>query len=91
MAVVAHDDKGTFIGVSVIVMEGLSDPETAEEMVCQEGLALASDLAETLMVISLGRSLWHDKASSQRRSCMRRENLTVMLIEISRGGRCMSL
>ena len=44
MAVVARDEKGKFQGGSVIVLDGVSSPETAEAMACREGCALASDL-----------------------------------------------
>src|SRR6185295_10744836 len=44
MAVVARDEKGKFQGASVIVLDGVSSPETAEAMACREGCALASDL-----------------------------------------------
>ena len=44
MAAVARDEAGRFQGASVVVMQGISDPETAEVMACREGLALASDL-----------------------------------------------
>ena len=44
MAAVARNEAGRFQGASVVVMQGISDPETAEVMACREGLALASDL-----------------------------------------------
>jgi ribonuclease HI len=43
-AVVARDDKGTFLGASVMVRYGITDPETMEIMACNEGLALTADL-----------------------------------------------
>jgi ribonuclease HI len=43
-AVVARDDKDTFLGASVMVRYGISDPETMEIMACNEGMALAADL-----------------------------------------------
>jgi ribonuclease HI len=46
MAAVARDDSGRFQGASVIVMEGVTDPETAEVLACREGVALADDLAQ---------------------------------------------
>ena len=45
MAAIARDERGSFQGASVLVMEGVSSPETAEAMACREGLALAKDLA----------------------------------------------
>ena len=44
MAAVARDEAGHFQGESVIVMQGISDAETAEVMACREELALVSDL-----------------------------------------------
>jgi hypothetical protein len=56
MAAVARDEAGCFQGASVIVMHGISDPisdpETAEVIACREGLALASDLMTTKVVIA---------------------------------------
>jgi ribonuclease HI len=43
-AVVARDDKGTFLGASVMVRFGITDPETMEIMACNKGMALAADL-----------------------------------------------
>jgi len=44
MAAVAHDEAGQFMGASVLVLAGVSDPEMAEAIACREGLALAADL-----------------------------------------------
>ncbi|TVU18740.1 hypothetical protein EJB05_34852, partial [Eragrostis curvula] len=44
MAAVAWDDIGKFQGASALVMEGITDAETAEALACREGLNLASDL-----------------------------------------------
>jgi ribonuclease HI len=52
MAAITRDEAGCFQGASVIVMHGISDPETAEVMACREGLALASDLMPTKVVIA---------------------------------------
>ena len=43
-AAVARDIVGKFLGASVVVMEGLLEPNTVEAIACKEGLALASDL-----------------------------------------------
>jgi hypothetical protein len=44
VAAVAHDQTGKFLGASGVVLEGITDVETAEAIACREGLALASDL-----------------------------------------------
>jgi ribonuclease HI len=44
-AAVARDGAGVFQGASVLVTQGITDPETMEAIACSEGLALASDLA----------------------------------------------
>ena len=44
LAAVARDEYGAFLGASAVVMEGVSDPETAEAMGVRDGLALARDL-----------------------------------------------
>jgi ribonuclease HI len=41
---VARDSSGMFVGASVMVTEGISDPEIMEAVACRESLALASDL-----------------------------------------------
>jgi ribonuclease HI len=43
-AAVARDEDGNYLGASVLVMAGQSDPETMEAVACREGLTLASDL-----------------------------------------------
>ena len=43
-AAIARDGAGTFQGASVLVVHGITDPETMEAIACREGLALASDL-----------------------------------------------
>jgi len=40
MAVVARDEKGKFQGASLIVLDGVSSPETAEAMACREVVLL---------------------------------------------------
>jgi hypothetical protein len=40
----ARGEDGGFLGASSIVMEGITDSETLEEMACREGMALAADL-----------------------------------------------
>lgn len=45
MAAVARDERGMFLGASMMVIEGITEPELAEVQACLvEGLALASDL-----------------------------------------------
>ena len=44
LSAVARDGRGAFLGASVVVMAGLTEPELAEAMACREALALASDL-----------------------------------------------
>jgi len=43
-SVVARDSSGMFVGASVVVTEGISNPEIMEAVACRESLALASDL-----------------------------------------------
>ncbi|TVU30989.1 hypothetical protein EJB05_22650, partial [Eragrostis curvula] len=38
LAAVAHDDGGNFLDASVVVMEGLTDPEIVEALACREAL-----------------------------------------------------
>ena len=45
MAAIARDERGCFWGASMLVMEGVSSPETAEVMAYQEGLVLVTGLA----------------------------------------------
>ena len=49
---IARDERGSFQGASVLVMEGVLSPETAEAMACREGLALAKDLALQKILIA---------------------------------------
>jgi hypothetical protein len=44
-AVLARNRDGSFAEASVLVVEGCTEPEVMEVIACQEGLALASDLA----------------------------------------------
>jgi hypothetical protein len=44
MTAVARDEARVFMGASALVVNDISDPETAEVMACREGLALAIDL-----------------------------------------------
>ena len=41
---VARDFSAMFVGASVVVTEGISDPKIMEAVACRESLALASDL-----------------------------------------------
>jgi hypothetical protein len=47
LAAVARSTEGVFLGASVVVVQGISDPEVLEALACQEGLDLASDLLLT--------------------------------------------
>jgi ribonuclease HI len=44
LAAVARSADGTFLGASVAVVEGFTDPKVLEAMACREGLSLAADL-----------------------------------------------
>jgi ribonuclease HI len=44
VGVVCRDSKGAFVGASVVVVDGISDPGTLEAMACREAMALATDL-----------------------------------------------
>ena len=44
-AAVARDGTGAFQGASVLITQGVTDPESMEAIACREGLAIASDLA----------------------------------------------
>jgi ribonuclease HI len=44
LATVGRDASGMFLGASAEVVEGVSDPKTAEVLAVREGLALAKDL-----------------------------------------------
>jgi hypothetical protein len=44
LAAVARSAEGTLLGTSVVVVEGLTNPEVLEALVCKEGLSLAADL-----------------------------------------------
>ena len=43
LAAVARDGRGIFLGASALVLNGITDPETAEVLACREGFALAAD------------------------------------------------
>jgi hypothetical protein len=68
-AAVARDVVGKFLGASVVVMEGLLEPNTVEAIACKEGLALATDpvlryfrlLCDNAEVI---RSIWEGTMGS---------------------------
>ena len=44
LAAVARDGRGIFLGASALVLNGITDPETAEVLACHEGFVLAADL-----------------------------------------------
>jgi hypothetical protein len=41
---VCRDSEWAFVGASVVVVDGISDPRTLEAMACREAMALATDL-----------------------------------------------
>jgi hypothetical protein len=43
-AVVCRDNEFNYLGSSVLVIEGVTDPATLEAIACREALALAEDL-----------------------------------------------
>ena len=43
-AAICRDGAGVFLGASIVVMAGLTDPTTLEALACSEALALAEDL-----------------------------------------------
>lgn len=51
VAAICRNDGGLFLGASVLVIRGIDDPASAEDIACCECLTLASDLA-------LGRFIW---------------------------------
>jgi len=52
-AAFCRDNDGTYLGASVVVFVGITDPATLEALACREALALAEDLAlERLFVVS---------------------------------------
>jgi hypothetical protein len=58
LAAIARDASGTFLGVSAEVVERVSDPETAEVLAVQEGLALAKDLMGSGFSLQLIVPMW---------------------------------
>ena len=52
-AAFCRDNDGTYLGASVVVFVGITDPATLEALACHEALALAEDLAlQRLFVVS---------------------------------------
>jgi ribonuclease HI len=47
LAAVARSSDRPFLGASVMVVQGISDPEVLEALACWKGLDLASDLLLT--------------------------------------------
>lgn len=43
VAVIAWNNVDSFLEVSTVAVEGISEPETMEVLACREGLALTSD------------------------------------------------
>ena len=65
-AAVARDGTGAFQGASVLVIQGITDPESMETITCRAGLALASDLTFRKVRIasdniSVGKSIRGDE------------------------------
>jgi hypothetical protein len=48
VAAIAWDQASIFLGVSGVVLDGITEPKITEVMACREGLALAADLMLTL-------------------------------------------
>jgi hypothetical protein len=44
VTIVARSSVGEYLGASVVVISGISDPEVLEAMAVREGLCLAEDL-----------------------------------------------
>jgi ribonuclease HI len=44
IAAVVRDEGGKFMGASVVVLEGVTDPEMLEALACRKGFAVAADL-----------------------------------------------
>jgi hypothetical protein len=44
IATIARYSEGKFLGASLVVLQGTSEPETLEAMACCEGFVLVSDL-----------------------------------------------
>lgn len=51
-AAVCRDSSGTYLGSSVFVIRGLTDPASLEAIACREGLSLAEDLGLQSLVIA---------------------------------------
>jgi hypothetical protein len=43
-AAMARDDDGMFLGASIVMMSGITDPEQPEALACQKSMSLASNL-----------------------------------------------
>jgi hypothetical protein len=43
-AAIARDATGVFLGASVLILKGISEPEVVDALACREGLALAQDI-----------------------------------------------
>jgi hypothetical protein len=46
------DHNGTYMGASVLVLEGITDPPILETIACREALALAEDIALTNVLVA---------------------------------------
>lgn len=50
--VVSRDESGHFLGTSIVVLEGQTDPSCLEAIKCNEGFALAQDLHIVLVKLA---------------------------------------
>ena len=65
---IAQDEAGIFLGVSGVILDGITEPDIVEVMACREGLALATDLMLTSVRLASdcanairsleGRNIW---------------------------------
>lgn len=53
-AVVCRDEHGKFLGVSAVVISGLTDATSLQAIACNEGLALAQDLQLQAIKVAFG-------------------------------------
>jgi hypothetical protein len=54
---------GIFFGASVLVLDGLTNPEVVETIACREGMALASDLVLQKIRVMCGSIVKEIKAT----------------------------
>jgi ribonuclease HI len=51
-AALCRDHNGTYMGTSVLVLDGITDPPILETIACREALALAEDIALTNVLVA---------------------------------------